>query len=201
MTRSTSSVPADDVSDETAAGDLEDMVKAAKRGMNKCSFHIAHSEANTAAAKKIMKSLIGSIQQSGVPYPSFVRVISTFKRVAGLLNSRPIFHNKTSVMSVKNLMFPSSLMDSSLSENDNELVIPLTVKQTDAAPTDPQNIMFLIENSDKTHAEFCRLFIQSVNDSSFQRFGKKVTRKKNTFQVEDFVIVLVANGAKYGVIC
>ena len=60
--------------------------------------------------------------------------------------------------------------------------------------------MFLIANSDKTHEEFCRLFIQSVTDSSFQRFGSKVTRKKNTFRVEDFVIVLVADGAKYGVI-
>ena len=206
MTRSTSTVPVDD---ETVAGDLEDMVKAAKRGMNKCSFHIAHSnsqsinglsEANTAAAKKILKSLIGSIQQSSVPYPSFVSVISTFERVAGLLNSRPIFHNETSVMSVKHLMFPSASMDSGLSEIDNELVIPLTVKQTNAAPTDPQDIMSLIANSDQTHAEFCRLFIQSVNDSSFQRFGKKVTRKKNTFQVEDFVVVLVAAGAKYGII-
>ena len=79
-------------------------------------------------------------------------------------------------------------------------MIPLTAKQNDADPTDPKNIMLLIANSDKTHEEFCRLFIQSVTDSSFQRFGKKVTRKKNTFQVEDFVIVLVTAGAKYGVI-
>ena len=92
----------DGVSEEQAASNLEDMVKAARKGMTKCSFFVAHSnsqhingisEGNTRSAKTIMKSLIGSIQKSQCTYPSFVKVISTFERVADLLNSRPIFHS------------------------------------------------------------------------------------------------------------
>ena len=93
-------------------------------------------------------------------------------------------------------MFPNT----GLSEIDESLVIPLSVKQTDATPSDDQDILTLISNSDQTHTEFCKLFIQSVRDSTFQRYGKKVTRKQNIFQEEDFVLVLVATGAKYGII-
>ena len=101
---------ADGVSDEKAAGALEDMVGVARNGMTKCSFFVAHSnsqhingisEGNTRSAKSIMKSLVGSIQKSQCTYPSFVTAISTFERVADLLNSRPIFHSKNSVMSVQ----------------------------------------------------------------------------------------------------
>ena len=150
----------------------------------------------TQKKKKILKSLIGSIQQSSVPFSSFVSVIATFERVSGLLNSWPIFHNESSVLSVKHLMFPNT----GLSEIDETLVIPLSVKQTDVVPQDDQDILTLISNSDQTHTEFCKLFAQSVRDSSFQRYGKKVTRKQNTFQEQDFVLVLVASGAKYGIV-
>ena len=60
----------DGVSDETATAALEDMVRAARKGMSKCSFFVAHlnsqhingiSEGNMRAAKSIMKSLVGSI--------------------------------------------------------------------------------------------------------------------------------------------
>ena len=156
------------------------------------------SEGNTLAAKSIMKSLVGSIQKSSVTHPSFVKVIATFERVADLLNSRPIFHSKTSVMSVKDIMFPSN-MSSSLSEKNDDLVISFA-KQNDVDLTDSPAIMSLIASADNTHREFCRLFIQSVTDSLYQRFGSKVTRRKNTFRLEDFVVILLADGAKYGIV-
>ena len=68
LTRSSPAVP---VTDEVLADDLETMLKAAQKGMNSVKFHIAQSnsqsinglsEANTGSAKKILKSLIFSIQ-------------------------------------------------------------------------------------------------------------------------------------------
>ena len=61
-----------DATEEQAGHLLEDMVGAARKGMAKCSFFVAHSnsqhcngvsESNTKSAKTIMKSLVGSIQR------------------------------------------------------------------------------------------------------------------------------------------
>ena len=93
-------------------------------------------------------------------------------------------------------MFPNT----GLSEKDETLVIPLSSKNSGVVTTEDQDILNLISDSDQTHLEFCKLFTQSVKDSSFQRFGKKVTRKQNNFQEQDFVLVLVNSGAKYGIV-
>ena len=93
-------------------------------------------------------------------------------------------------------MFPTT----GISEKDETLIIPLPSKNSDVVTTVDQDILNLISDSDKTHLEFCKLFTQSVKDSSFQRFGKKVTRRQNQFQDGDFVLVLVNSGAKYGIV-
>ena len=102
--------------DEQAAHILEDMVLAARKSMRHCTFYVAHansqhingiSESNSKQAKHILRSLVGSVQKAGITYDSFIKLISTFERVADLLNSRPIFFDSNSTISVKNLMFPS----------------------------------------------------------------------------------------------
>ena len=60
--------------------------------------------------------------------------------------------------------------------------------------------MGLISECDKVHLEFTRLFSQAVKDSSFQRFGKRATRKLNHFQKDDFILVMVSVGIKYGLV-
>ena len=99
-------------------------------------------------------------------------------------------------MSVKHLMFPTT----GISEKDDTLIIPLPSKNSDVVTTRDESILSLISDSDKTHLEFVKLFTQAVKDSSFQRFGKRVTRKLNQFQDGDFVLVLVNAGAKYGIV-
>ena len=61
-------------------------------------------------------------------------------------------------------------------------------------------VMTLIASADSIYQEFCRLFAQSVTDSSYHRFGGKVTCRKANFKLEDFVLVLLANGVKYGIV-
>ena len=96
-----------------------------------------------------MKSLVGSIQRSQSTYSSFVKLISTFERVADLLNSRPIFHNSTSVLSVKDLMFPSTVTNS-LSEKDEKLVISFMGMKKDVDHMQNPGVMQLIAGADST---------------------------------------------------
>ena len=136
LKRLTRSSPAAPATDEVLAGDLEDMIKDAQKSMSSVKFYVAHSnsqainglsESNTKSAKQILKSLIFSIQQSSTPYSSFISVISTFERISGLLNSRPIFHNETSILSVKRLMVPTT----GISEKETTLMSPLPSKNSD----------------------------------------------------------------------
>ena len=155
---------ANGVSDEQAASHLEDMVGAARKGMAKCSFFVAHansqhingiSESNTKSAKSIMKSLVGSIQRSQCTYPSFVKVSSTFERVADLLNSRPIFHSASSVLSVKDIMFPSNMSNSLYKNNDNDLVISFMNEKAYVDAMGSPGVMTLIASADSIYQEFC----------------------------------------------
>ena len=120
--------------------------------------------------------------------------------MADLLNSRPIFHSARSVLSVKDIMFPSN-MSNSLSKNDeNDLVISFMNEKDDVDAMGSPGVMTLIASADSIYQEFCRLFAQSVSDSSYQRFGGKVTCPKANFKLEDLVLVLLANGVKYGIV-
>ena len=69
------------------------------------------------------------------------------------------------------------------------------MKENDVDSMKCPGVMTLI-----THQEFCRLFAQSVTDSSYQKFGSKVTRRKNNFRLDDFVLILLANGVKYRIV-
>ena len=92
-------------------------------------------------------------------------------------------------------------MSNSLSEKDeNYLVISFMKEKDDVDAMGSPGVMTLIASADNTHQEFCRLFAQSVTDSSYQKFGGKVTRRKNSFKLEDFVLILLANGVKYGIV-
>ena len=57
------------------------------------------------------------------------------------------------------------------------------------------SVMTRRASADSIYQEFCRLFAQSVTDSSYQRIGGKAK-----FKLEDFVLVLLANGVKYGIV-
>ena len=102
-------------------------------------------------------------------------------------------------MSVKDIMFPSNMSSSMSEKDDNDLVISF-MKENDVDSMKSPNVMTLIASADNTHKEFCRLFAQSVTDSSYQKFGSKATRRKNNFRLDDFVLILVAAGAKYGIV-
>ena len=190
---------------KTLVGELEYLLKDVQNVFRSLEFYVADSnsqavnalsEGNTKAAKQILKSLIDSIQQNSKPFSSLIKVISTFERIGSLLNSRPIFHNETSIMSVKHLMFPTT----GISEKEDTLIIPLPSKNSDVHSTMDEGILRIISESDQTYLEFAKLFTQAVQDSSYQRFGKKVTRKQNKFQDGDFILVLVNVGAKYGIV-
>ena len=191
--------------EESLVGEFEDLVKDAQKHLGSVKFFVAHSnsqainglsESNTKVTKHILKSLLYTVQQSSSPFGSFIQVINTFERIASLLNSRAIFHNDSSVMSVKTLMFPSL----GKSENKNEDNLTINLENTGVNGTKTKGIMNLVSECDSTHLEFTRLFCQSVRDSTFQRFGKRATRKKNTFQKDDFILIMVAAGVKYGLV-
>ena len=59
-------------------------------------------------------------------------------------------------------------------------------------------VMDIIANTDRTFAEFVKIFHQSVVDRKFHRFGSKASRKQGSFNLDDFVLVLLATGVKYG---
>ena len=93
-------------------------------------------------------------------------------------------------------MFPSL----GKSENKNEDNLTINLENSGVNGTKTKGIMSLISECDKTHLEFTRLFCQAVRDSTFQRFGKRATRKKNNFQKDDFILIMVAAGVKYGLV-
>ena len=103
-------------------------------------------------------------------------------------------------MSVKNLMFPSLGITGKSENKNDEDNLTISLENLDVNGTKDKDIMGLISECDKTHLEFTRLFSQAVKDSSFQRFGKRATRKKNDFQKDDFILVMVAQGVKYGLV-
>ena len=83
-------------------------------------------------------------------------------------------------------------MSNSLSEKDeNYLVISFMKEKDDVDAMGSPGVMTLIASADSIYQEFCRLFAQSVTDSSYQRIGGKAK-----FKLEDFVLVLLANGDK-----
>ena len=100
-------------------------------------------------------------------------------------------------MSVKTLMFPSLGIKSENKDQDN-LTIPLENLDVNCAKS--KAIVNLLSECDRTHLEFSRLFCQAVRDSSFQRFGKRAIRKKNDFQKDDFILIILAQGVKYGLV-
>ena len=204
-----SSTEASTTPEESLVGEFEDLIKDAQKHLGSVKFFVAHSnsqainglsESNTKVTKHVLKSLLYTVQQSSSPFSSFIQVISTFERIASLLNSRAIFHNDSSTMSVKTLMFPSLGINGKSENKNNEDNLTIPLENLDVNGTKSKVIMDLVSECDKTHLEFTRLFCQAVRDSSFQRFGKRATRKKNDFQKDDFILIMVAQGVKYGLV-
>ena len=93
----------DTAQNDKQAEDFSDIIKNAQKSFQQVKFFIAKSsaqhenglaEANFAVAKKLLYSLTGHLQKSNLLFESCFQLSGTFVKIAGQLNTRPIFYDQ-----------------------------------------------------------------------------------------------------------
>ena len=100
-------------------------------------------------------------------------------------------------------MFPSLEIAGKSENKDDEDNLTISLEKLDVDVTKDRDIMGMESGCETVHQEFTRLFSQALKDSSFMRCGKhqvKSLSKRRFFQKDDFILVMAAQGIKYGLV-
>ena len=120
-------------------------------------------EVNFKQVKLVLRKLTGHYSQHNICFKSSFELERLFTKTCGFLNSRPIFYNQDYYVSVKTLMCPGFL---------------------------GENLEQILSDIDSNFRVFLQLFVDSIIDGSFQKFGGKSLSKAENLKKDDFVMVI-----------
>ena len=136
-------------------------------------------EAHNKLIKRLMRSQLRMIRKQTISlFDSIFELKKLFSKIVGLLNERPILSDNNSLITVKDLMYPS----------------------THDSATDFKHFS---EQVDKNFDNFITLFEQEITLGSFQQFGGKAKNRLIKFEKHDFVMIKypsIPGHYKYGII-
>ena len=170
------------------SGDLSAIITSAQKKFKTIQWVLAptesqhyngRGEAHNKLIKRLMRSQLRMIRKQTISlFDSIFELKKLFSKIVGLLNERPILSDNNSLITVKDLMYPS----------------------TNDSATDFKHFS---EQVDKNFDNFITLFEQEITLGSFQQFGGKAKNRLIKFEKHDFVMIKypsIPGHYKYGII-
>ena len=125
-------------------------------------------EGNVRIMKQLLKNHLRILSLENFVFESFINLQYSFTSVKHLLNSRPVYHRESQVVTCHDLMFPSFT-------NEDEEV---------------GSLRDIVDYTDQSFKAFCELHEQRIVSGRYLRYGSKVPDKPSALAVNDFVCLL-----------
>ena len=127
--------------------------------------------------KQLLKSHLRVLTLENFVFSSFLNMQYSFTATKQLLNSRPVYHSESQVVTCHDLMFPGFA-------NEN----------------DEGSLRDIVDFTDQAFSTFCQMHEQQIVSGKYLRYGSKVPDKPSSLAVNDFVMDTGASKPKYGII-